>query len=115
MQLTNSILLDVKGGLGLDVEPNTSFDSEILIHVNSALSKLNQNGVGVNTLVTDSTTTWEDFLDPTQETGNKMSSMVPQFVMLSCKMLFDPPPPSAVDYFSRAIDEILWRLKVAYE
>lgn len=111
MELNTSILGAVKKGLG--ISETDAFDGELLIHLNSALSKLNQNGVGKAIMVEDSSVTWADFQDPDQ--NNLHFAFVPQFVTLSCKVFFDPPPPSMVEYYNRAIDEILWRLRTAYE
>lgn len=114
MSLTKSVLRNVKETLGLD--PDTShFDVELLLYINSAIVKLNQNGVGKNTIIEDESTKWLDIQDPDQAEGNKTFSMVPLYVNLSTKIIFDPPPPSMVDYYSKQMDELLWRLKVAYE
>ena len=93
----------------------TDFDTDLLIYINAAFSKLNQNGVGLNTAVEDDTFKWSDFIDPTQTKGNELFNMVPLFVTLSTKILFDPPPPSSVEYHASHIDQLLWRLKIAYE
>lgn len=79
-----------------------------------SIVKLNQNGVGKNIVVVQDET-WDDFKDPTQTVGNEAFSMVPSFVMLDVKMLFDPPPPSSLEYQSSCRDEILWRLRNQYE
>lgn len=113
MELTDVILSDVKEGIGLSNEPSP-FDKDILMHINGAVGKLNQNGVGSPIVITD-TTTWGEFRDPAQTQGNLYFHMVPLFVTLSVKLLFDPPPPSSAQYHSSNIDQLLWRLKLAYE
>jgi len=109
-----SILRDIRASVGL-TEDTIDFDIDLIMHVNVALSKLNQNGVGLPVIVTDDTTTWGDFKDPLQVKGNEFFKMVPLFVALSTRVIFDPPPPSAVEYFGNSIEQILWRLKIAYE
>lgn len=94
---------------------NTEFDKELIPHINSAISKLNQNGVGKFLFVKDDKETWGDLKDITQVEGNKFFQMVPLFITLSTQLLFDPPPPSNVEYHSNNAKELLWRLKVAYE
>lgn len=94
---------------------NTEFDKELIPHINSAISKLNQNGVGNFLFVKDDKATWGDLKDETQVGGNKFFQMVPLFITLSTQLLFDPPPPSNVEYHSNNAKELLWRLKVAYE
>jgi len=114
LDVNNSILTDIRKAVGLS-EDNMEFDTDLLILINSVIGKLNQNGVGSLIVVKDDTATWEDLKDPSQITGNEYFKMVPMFVMLSVKLVFDPPPPSAVEYHSRNADETLWRLKIAYE
>lgn len=114
MELTNSILEDVREALGIGKDV-ADFDTEILMHINTALSVLNQNGIGNSIMINDTNTTWLDFQDPLAIEGNKVFAMVPLFITLSTKQIFDPPPPSTVEYYTKNIDSILWRLKIAYE
>lgn len=114
MDLSKSILEDIREAVGL-TRDTVDFDTDLIMHINVALGKLNQNGVGNLIVLEDSTTTWQDFKDSLAFQGNEMYHTVPAFIKLSVKMIFDPPPPSAVDYYTRSIDEILWRLKIAYE
>lgn len=96
-------------------EDTVDFDTDLLMHINSAIGKLNQNGVGNFLVVTDETQTWNDLQDPLQVEGNKYFQMIPLFITISTKIIFDPPPPSSVQYHSSNVDQILWRLKIAYE
>src|SRR5699024_967115 len=111
MKVTNSILKDVRSGVGLG-EDVTAFDLDLIMHINAAIGKLNQNGVGLPLLVYEETQTWEQLMDPLQLQGNLSFGLVPLFITLSTKIIFDPPPPSVVEYHSRSINELLWRLKV---
>lgn len=113
VELTDKILTDIREAIGLSSEPSP-FDNDLLMHINGAVGKLNQNGVGFPVVVTN-TTTWEELQDPSQTEGNKYFQMVPLFITLSTKVIFDPPPPSSVEYHSKMIDDLLWRLKIAYE
>jgi hypothetical protein len=112
--LTNSILEDVRLAMGL-TKTTADFDTELLMHVNASIGKLNQNGIGKELVVTDKTTTWGDLQDPTQVKYENYFKMVPLFIMLSTKILFDPPPPSSVQHHQSSIEQLLWRLKIAYE
>jgi len=114
LNITDSILKDIREKVGLDAGTE-SFDSELLGHINSIIGELNQNGVGKFLVVTDESQTWADLRDPLQVEGNKMFATVPLFVALSTKMIFDPPPPSSVEYHSNLLSKMLWRLKIAYE
>lgn len=114
LKLDSSILEDIREAVGLDREAS-DFDMDLIIHTNVALGILNQNGIGNIIVLENTSTTWNDFKDPLAIEGNKMFHMIPGFIKLSVKMIFDPPPPSAVEYYSKSIGEILWRLKIAYE
>lgn len=114
MDLSTSILQDIRVAVGLDTYTN-DFDIELLMHINVAIGKLNQNGVGAFLVVRNEVETWNDLQDPLQIEGNKYFQMVPLFIAISTKLLFDPPPPSNVQYHAQNADQILWRLKVAYE
>lgn len=109
---TNSILINVRKAMGLD-ETDAAFDTELLIHTNSAIATLLQINVGVPIVVTDETAVWDDFKDP--KANNDMFEMVKMYIFAKVKILFDPPPPSNVQYYQASIDESLWRLKIAYD
>lgn len=109
-----SILKGVRESV-VGTSDNTEFDKELIPHINSAISRLNQNGVGNFIFVKDESQKWGDLKDHSQVEGNNFFQMVPLFVILSTQLLFDPPPPSNVEYHSRNAEEILWRLKIAYE
>lgn len=114
MDLTKSILKDVRESVGLSPTA-PDFDTDLIMHINAAIGKLNQAGIGNSLVVKDDQSTWGDLQDTTQTEGNKLFKMVPLFISLSAKLLFDPPPPSSVQYHSENIEQILWRLKIAYE
>lgn len=109
---SSKIIQSTRATLGLS-ETGAEFADEIIMYVGAALSILNQNGIGRVVELTDATT-WGDFKDPLQIEGNKQFALVPTFVATRTKILFDPPPPSNVEFFNRYIEELLWRLKIAY-
>lgn len=109
-----SILVGVRTSV-VGIEDNKEFDKELIPHINSAISELNQNGVGNFLIVTNETQKWSDLKDESQVEGNNYFQMVPLFITLSTKLLFDPPPPSNVEYHSNSANKLLWRLKIAYE
>lgn len=114
MDLTKSVLQDIREAVGLS-RTTTDFDTELLMHVNTSIGNLSQNGVINPIVVLNDTTTWGDLQDPLKTEGNKMFPMVFSYIALNTKLIFDPPPPSAVEYQTRNVDQILWRLKTAYE
>lgn len=114
MKLTNSVLEDIRAASGLTTD-TIDFDIDLLMHINGAISQLAQNGACLPVAVSDTSTTWQDLQDPLQIKGNEYFQMVPLFIMLNVKILFDPPPPSTVDVYKTRLNELLWRLKIAYE
>ena len=114
MDLTKSILEDIRVAVGFDRYTN-DFDIDLIMHINSAIGMLNQNGVGNFIVVTNEEQVWGDLQNPLQTAGNQYFQMVPLFIAISTKLLFDPPPPSSVQYHASNAEQILWRLKIAYE
>lgn len=114
-QYDRTLIFDsVKESVGLSII-DTTFDNDIRMHINATLSKLNQLGVGRQTIINDeSKTTWDDFKDPKQEQGNEAFSMVPQFVFVSVRMLFDPPPPTTYSIMKEYKEELEGRLYIQY-
>lgn len=114
MNEASSILKDIRRSVGL-AEDSVDFDTDLVMLINASLGILHQNGVGLPLMVVDELDTWGDFKNPNQVEGNVFFQLVPLFVQLNTKILFDPPPPSAVQHFSTTIDQLLYRLKAAYE
>ena len=112
MSYTQSILDTVRGAMGL-VEDDSSFDSELIIHINSNLSTLYQNGVGLPIVVEDSTALWSDLKDDSK--NNDMFEQIKTYIFLRTKLLFDPPPPKTANYMDAAATELLWRLRCHYD
>lgn len=104
-----SILDSIKKLLGIQKE-YTHFDSDLIMHINTALSVLTQLGIGPikGFSISDSTSKWEDFIgdDPRLES-------VRSFIYLKVKLLFDPPTNSAlIESINRIISELEWRLSI---
>ena len=107
-----SILTSTKKLLGIE-DNDTSFDLDVLIHINTALAILNQLGVGPNEgiLLVDKSTLWEAVL-----ADNKFLAPAKSYVFLKVKLLFDPPLSSAaIESMNKLIAEFEWRLTVLVE
>lgn len=110
--MAQSILTSTKKILGL-VEADTSFDLDIMLHINSVLAILNQVGIGPEEgfTIEDSTPTWEAFVGT-----DKRLSLVKTYVYLRVRMLFDPPSTSfVISSMEKQLGELEWRLNVIRE
>lgn len=108
--MENSILTSTKKILGI-AQSYTAFDLDILTHINSTFSTLNQMGIGVEGFyITSSTAVWTDFVP----TGDY--HMVRSYVFLKVRMLFDPPGTSfLLTSMEKQIQEFEWRLSTKRE
>lgn len=103
--MEESILVTIKKMLGL-VEDYTPFDTEIIVHINSILGVLAQEGVGKDGFfITDSGDSWSDFIGDSTKL-----EMVKSYVYMRVRLLFDPPTGSATESFNNAIKELEWRM-----
>jgi hypothetical protein len=107
-----SILDSVKKSLNLAAD-YTPFDEEIIMHINSVFSTLNQLGVGPvdGFMITDKETTWDAFLG-----SNLQLNAVKTYMFLRVKLLFDPPATGfTTAAIERQIEQLEWRLNVQRE
>lgn len=112
MQKTDIVLSSVRNFLNIGDSP--VFDSEIVPHIMMSMGALSQNGV-VKVQVLSDTMTWGDIIDPIVADDEEAFSMIPLYIMLNTKILFDPPMPSVLDYYQIRLDETIWRLKLIYD
>ena len=107
-----SILTSIKKMLGIS-EDYTQFDEDIVRHINSVFLTLTQLGVGPagGFKIEDNTAEWTDFIE-----DNIHLEAVSTYIYLKVKLLFDPPPSSAViQSMKEQIAELEWRLNVAVD
>lgn len=110
--MESSILNSIKKLLGIDAS-YTQFDTDIIIHINSAFAVLNQLGVGPEKCYTieDDDDDWDDFLSDSTDLEE-----VKTYVYLKVKMFFDPPQSSILlGALEKNIAELEWRLNVAVD
>lgn len=113
--MTGEIILNhISEALGVT---DGEFETELSIHILSSLDILYQNGVREPTTPFDiNNATWDHVLsDNPEEINARGKALVVQYVLLRTKILFDPPPPSSVGYFTSAVDETLWRVRQVYD
>lgn len=104
-----SILDSIKKLLGISAEC-TSFDTDIILHINSVLAVLNQLGAGPEEgfFIFDSSAKWSDVID-----DNSRLNLVKSYIYSKVKLLFDPPASSSVlGALERTVSELEWRISI---
>lgn len=110
--MSNSILDSTKKVLNLPADYDV-FDVDMILHINSVLSTLNQLGIGPSQgfMINGPDETWDAFLGDDPRFNN-----VKTYVYLRVRLLFDPP---TVGYLAEALQkqvtELEWRLNVQRE
>ena len=108
----DSILTSIKKLLGVS-EEDTSFDTDIIIHINTVFMTLSQIGVGPSEgfSIQDKSSLWSDFIP-----SNSNLESVKTYVYLRVRLLFDPPINSSItEAINRSINELEWRLSIAVD
>lgn len=104
-----SILISIKKLLGLD-QHYKQFDQDIIMHINSVFSILNQLGVGPEEgfSIYSEEEEWSDFIQ-----DNAKIEMVKTYIYMKVRLMFDPPQNSSVtEVMKSQISELEWRLNV---
>ncbi|MFT8427046.1 hypothetical protein [Liquorilactobacillus hordei] len=109
--MSDKIITDVSNALGI-ADGDTSFQTELIIDINTALATLYQAGVGKQLVISTGDETWDDFKDATQT--NDMFEMCKQYVVIRTKILFDPPTATTLNVIQGTLTELLYRLKLDY-
>lgn len=110
--MEESILISIKKLLGITAD-YTNFDTDIIIHINSAFMILNQLGLGPKEgfSIENDKNIWSEFVQDMDK-----FSAVKTYIYLKVKMVFDPPLGSAVmESMKQLINELEWRLNVQTE
>lgn len=110
--MTQSILDSVKKVCGIEAS-YTAFDIDIIMHINSVFSTLNQLGVGpVNGfMIDDATATWDQFLG-----ADPRLNHIKSYMYLRVRLLFDPPATSfTIEALKDQYKELEWRISVQRE
>lgn len=105
--MDSSILTSIKKLLGI-AEEDTSFDQDIIMHINTVFAILAQLGVGpVNGFsIEDGGAIWSDYL------GNATNlELVKSYIYMKVRSMFDPPTSSILaDAMNKNISELEWRI-----
>lgn len=107
----DSVLDTTKLLLGVEPE-DTSFDVELITHINSIFFVLQQLGVGPKAgfSISDNTTLWSVFI------GEDLVLGVKSYMYLRVKLLFDPPQTGPLTTaLESQIAQMEWRLNIQME
>lgn len=107
MDYTESILDSIKKLLGLTSD-YTSFDMDIIIHINTVFMALRQMGIGPKEgfSIEGNVEIWTDFSEKIE-----MLEAVKTYIYLKVKLIFDPPLNSSViEVYNKTLSELEWRL-----
>ena len=113
--MDNSILTSTKKIVGINPD-DPSFDIDIITHINSAFSILQQAGVGPANgfMITGPDELWTDYMPPS---AGEQYNLVKTFVYLQVRLLFDPPAGSyhLTILMQQQLDQYLSRLNMMRE
>lgn len=108
----NSILNSIKKLLGI-TEEQTDFDMDIIIHINTTLTILNELGIGPDDgfVIEDSSATWNEYI-----TDRRKFDKIKTYVYLKVRLYFDPPQNASLkEAMEKQAAELEWRLNVSSE
>lgn len=103
--MESSILTSIKKLLGISKDYE-AFDTDIIVHINSAIMSLSQLGVvppGFS--IKGKHERWSDL------TESKDVEAIKTYIYLKVKLVFDPPTNSfVIDAMHKELDEYTWRI-----
>lgn len=111
--MEESILISIKELLGVS-ENDDSFDTDIIIHINSVFMFLKRMGVGPTNgfRITGPGDIWSDFI----ENDCEDFECVKTYVYLKTRLVFDPPASSTtLQTMKELINELEWSLNIVAE
>ena len=110
--MDSSILTSIKKLLGI-AEEDTSFDQDIIMHINTVFAILAQLGVGPANgfSIEDDSAIWEDYL------GNATNlELIKSYIYMKVRSMFDPPTSSILaDAMNKNISELEWRINTTVD
>lgn len=101
------IIEDVRKDIGV---LDDSFDADILICINIAVTDLRMVGATNVTSITK-----EDNWDKVSDVFSDVQGSIRSYITSKAKYMFDPPQPSMVSQMSTIIDQTLFRIQQSVE
>lgn len=112
VKISDSILESVKKLI--NAEGDEYFDTDLIIHINTVFSVLQQMGVGPEGgfSIDDKTSTWDEFTE-----DEPIFNMVKSYMAIRVKLFFDIASASSyyVTQLQAEADELEWRIRHAAE
>ena len=107
--MEESILSTIKTMIGGFDDEDTSFDTDLIIHINSVLMVIMQEWYGMDdAVVIDKNTTWASVLG-----SDTNYEAVKSLVYLKVRMLFDPPTSQTLmQAMTDQIKDLEWRMYI---
>lgn len=110
--MLTSILTSTKKTLGI-AEEYTAFDEDIIMHINTVFTTLNQLGIGPaeGYAISDKTPVWANFLGTDLRLNN-----VKSYMYMRVRLMFDPPSTSyLIASMERQVEQLEWRINTQRE
>lgn len=108
--MDQTVLSTIRKLLGME-DDYTHFDTDLLVHINTAAGILFQLGIGSDSAVITAESKWSDILD-----SQDLYDMAKTYIYLFVKKIFDPPTNSfVVDSYEKTLKELEWRINVMAE
>ena len=110
--MDSSILTSIKKLLSIAKE-DTSFDQDIVMHINTVFAILAQLGVGPTNgfSIEDDSAVWGDYLG---EATNL--ELVKSYMYMKVRLMFDPPTSSVLaEAMNKNISELEWRINTTVD
>ena len=107
-----SILTSIKKMIGI-AEDYDHFDPDIIMHINTVFTILNQLGVGPANgfYIEDDSAIWDDFVS-----NDPRLNSIKTYIYMKVRMMFDPPTIGSVaDAMNKNISELEWRLNATVD
>lgn len=109
--MEDSILISIKKLIGID-SGDESFDTDLIMHINSSIDVLRQLGINSeNFYVEDDGATWADYLP-----SSNLLQLVKTYIYMKVRKWFDPPQNgTAMEALNSSIAELEWRINVTVD
>lgn len=110
--MSTSILTSTKKTLGI-ADDYTAFDDDIIMHINTVFSTLNQLGIGPaeGFEILDKNDLWAEFIGLDIRLNN-----IKSYIYMRVRLMFDPPSTSyMITSMQNQIEQLEWRINTQRE